>query len=326
LTGPTGPAGATAGAANTIWNAADVSTFGSTPPTWPTLSNGNLTVQSGAGNPQIIRSTAASPGGKVYFEFVLNTINSSSDSVGLINGAAVLNSVAGSYSGDFIRVQAAGDIIISSSSVGGVGSAITAGQTVCVAVDWIAKRFWARIGSGNWNNSGTANPATNTGGIDISGINFSGGAYAMAWPNNSPAKSTTNFGASSFAQTVPSGFSAWNSLISAYLMLGATGQNMYGGYYSTPYQYATGNITVDFSLNPIQYVNNSGAFTITAPSKSGSCILTIFNQSGAGAVTFSGFTVGSSTGDALDTTSGHKFSITMWGVNGTYSYNVKALQ
>jgi hypothetical protein len=110
------------------------------------------------------------------------------------------------------------------------------------------------------------------------------------------------------------------------MLLGATGQNLTGGVYSTPFQYTAGNITVDFSLGPIQYVNNSGAFTITAPSLAGSCILTIFNLTGAGAVTFTGWTVGSNTGDALDTTSGHKFSLMLWGVNGVWSYSVKALQ
>jgi hypothetical protein len=112
----------------------------------------------------------------------------------------------------------------------------------------------------------------------------------------------------------------------AAMLLGATGQNMSGGVYSTPYGYATGNITVDFALNAIQYVNNNGAFTITAPSQAGSCILTIINQASAGAVTFTGFTVGSNIGDALTTVNAAKFSIMMWGVQGVYSYSIKALQ
>jgi hypothetical protein len=112
------------------------------------------------------------------------------------------------------------------------------------------------------------------------------------------------------------------------MLLGVTGQNLSGGVYSTPYRYPTGvsPITIDFSLGPIQYVYNAGAFQINAPSQSGSCILTIMNIAGAGAVTFSGWTVGSNTGDALTTTSGNKFSLMCWGVTGTYSYNVKALQ
>lgn len=110
------------------------------------------------------------------------------------------------------------------------------------------------------------------------------------------------------------------------MLLGATGQNLVGGAYSTPYGYPTGNITVDFARNPIQYVANNGAFTITAPAQSGSCILTIFNGATAGAVTFAGWAVGSSAGDAITTVNGSKFSIMMWGVQGVHSYSVRALQ
>jgi hypothetical protein len=110
------------------------------------------------------------------------------------------------------------------------------------------------------------------------------------------------------------------------MLLGATGQNLSGGVYSTPYQYPTGSFTVDFARNPIQFVNNTGAFTITAPSNSGSCILTIFNLTGAGAVAFAGWTVGTNTGDAITTTVGSKFSLMLWGCTGTFSYTVKALQ
>ena len=110
------------------------------------------------------------------------------------------------------------------------------------------------------------------------------------------------------------------------MLLGSIGQNLTGGVYSTSYGYSTGNITVDFSWNPIQYTNNIGAFSITAPSHDGSCILTIFNQNGSGPVTFLGWTVGDNIGDSLDTISGHMFSIMMWGVQGVYTYSIKALQ
>ena len=109
-------------------------------------------------------------------------------------------------------------------------------------------------------------------------------------------------------------------------MLGVTDQVLSGGVIATLYQYATGNITVDFGLNPIQYVYNNGAFTITAPVNSGSCILTVINQAGAGVPTFTGWTVGSNVGDAIDTVSGHKFSLMMWAVAGIASYTIKALQ
>jgi hypothetical protein len=110
------------------------------------------------------------------------------------------------------------------------------------------------------------------------------------------------------------------------MLLGATGQNLVGGVYSTPFQYATGNITVNFALNPLQYITNNGAFTITAPSQDGSCILLITNGASAGAITFSGWTVGSNVGDTLTIINGDKFSLFLWRINSVASYTIKALQ
>ena len=41
------------------------------------------------------------------------------------------------------------------------------GDYIDVAVDMVAKKFWVRVNGGNWNNNGSANPATNTGGYTI---------------------------------------------------------------------------------------------------------------------------------------------------------------
>jgi hypothetical protein len=43
-------------------------------------------------------------------------------------------------------------------------------------------------------------------------------------------------------------------------------------------------------------------------------------------VTFAGFTVGSNVGDALTTTNGNKFTISIWRIHGIASYTIKALQ
>lgn len=110
------------------------------------------------------------------------------------------------------------------------------------------------------------------------------------------------------------------------MLLGATGQTFTGGVTLVPFQYATGNITVNFGLGPVQWIYNNGAFTITAPTTPGNCLLLIFNQGSAGAVAFSGFTVGANTGDAIDTINGHSFAVSMWGGNGVWSYVIKAHQ
>lgn len=108
--------------------------------------------------------------------------------------------------------------------------------------------------------------------------------------------------------------------------LDGTGQTQSGGVRLTPNSISTGSFTLDCGLNPAQFVTNNGAYTITAPSNDGTCLLLVTNGASAGATTFSGFTVGSATGDPLDTVSGRKFTISFWRINGTSSYVIKALQ
>ena len=62
----------------------------------------------------------------------------------------------------------------------------------------------------DWNNSGTANPATGVGGIS-SGV--AGPYYASASSSSASTSYTANFGASAFSFTMPSGFTSWNGLV-----------------------------------------------------------------------------------------------------------------
>lgn len=103
-------------------------------------------------------------------------------------------------------------------------------------------------------------------------------------------------------------------------------QTISGGANVTSLSQSTGNITVDCGARPLQYITNNGAYTITAPSNDGSGVLLVTNGASAGATTFSGFTVGSNTGDALTTTNTNKFMIFIIRINGTSSYTIKALQ
>jgi hypothetical protein len=87
----------------------------------------------------------------------------------------------------------------------------SAAQVIGIAADLDNRRYWFRqTPSGNWNNSGTANPATNTGGLTIPAgtmvpfVTF-GGTGGVA-----SNVITANFGGSAFGGTVPSGFnSGW---------------------------------------------------------------------------------------------------------------------
>jgi hypothetical protein len=110
------------------------------------------------------------------------------------------------------------------------------------------------------------------------------------------------------------------------LFTNTTSQSITGGAIVTPANLGITNSTVTtVGLNlgtcPLQYLTNNGAFTCTAPSNDGSAIIEILNGSNAGSITFSGFTIGSSsTGVAYSNTSGYVYYLSVWRVNGYSGY------
>lgn len=116
---------------------------------------------------------------------------------------------------------------------------------------------------------------------------------------------------------------------SAGMSLTATDQDLSGGVNLTPYSIGTvssGTTTIDCGKNPGQYLTNNGAFTLAAPSNDGECTVQVINGASAGAITFSGFSEGSNTGDPLNTTSGDKFDIVISRINSNSHYLITALQ
>ena len=111
--------------------------------------------------------------------------------------------------------------------------------------------------------------------------------------------------------------------------LTGTSQTFSGGLHITSYSLGTrssGTLTIEQGNGPQQYLTNGGAFTLAAPAQDGNCLVLVTNNASAGAITFSGFTVGSGTGDALTTTNGQKFLISIITINGVSTYLIKALQ
>ena len=86
-------------------------------------------------------------------------------------------------------------------------------------------------------------------------------------------------------------------------------QTIAGGANITSLSQATGNINVDCGVRPAQFITNNGNFTVTAPTNDGYCILKTVNSGSAGTISFSGFSVGSNTGDALTIVNNYKFLI-----------------
>ena len=122
----------------------------------------------------------------------------------------------------------------------------------------------------------------------------------------------------------------WILQVSAqFASLSRPDQTLSGGANVTSYSIGTLASTtyqIDCGKGPLQYFTNNGAITLSAPANDGSCMLYDLNAGSAGAITFSGFTVNSNTGEPLTTTNTSKFFITIARINGISTYSVKALQ
>lgn len=109
-------------------------------------------------------------------------------------------------------------------------------------------------------------------------------------------------------------------------VLAGTTNTVTVGYTVTPASISTGSFTITPANGNYQYVTNNGAYTITAPASDCAVDILITNGASAGATTFSGFTVGSSTGSALTTTNGNKFLLSVRRINAVSTYSIYALQ
>lgn len=152
--------------------------------------------------------------GKLYFE-VTHTAGLAQQ-VGVAPAAANLS---GALSGSTVGVAVVlntGGITVNAVASGSTLGARATGDIIGIAVDLTAALIWFRVApSGNWNGSGTANPATGVGGVSIAAAGLPPGTahhpyVSMRFADS--AKVTANFGSSAFSGTVPSGFaSGWDA-------------------------------------------------------------------------------------------------------------------
>ena len=159
----------------------------------------------------------------------------------------------------------------------------------------------------------------------------SGATIPLLNGNNTASGSNTFSGLVNFTSTFQIGGNTvtWPSTTTTVAALNIADQTLSGGANVTSNNLGTvssGTTTIDCGTRPTQFLTDNGAFTLAAPANDGSCIVLITNSASASTISFSGFSVGSNTGDSLDTTSGHKFSIMIWRVNGTSGYRVAAHQ
>ena len=170
------------------WNSADKSAT-------VVLSNGNLTATTSGGG--YVNAASGKSSGKYYFELTVVTQTNTNTYVGLgfLGGAAkVYTNVLGA-----VKIGASGTAI----ALG----LITNGTPVGIAVNLTPNLIWFRNGpAGLWNSNASNNPATGIGGVDFSSV--AGTQYPVFGCTTTGQVCTANLGASAFAGTVPSGFTA----------------------------------------------------------------------------------------------------------------------
>ena len=167
------------------------------------LSNGNLKATGNSitgGTWSNATGTVYKATGKFYAEVTVGAATAV-DLVGIASNSAPTNNYIGSTTAGAGWVND-NRVLIGGSQVATVSSWST-GNVLCIAVDLGNQNIWFRVGGGNWNNNVSANPATNTGGVSISGVG--GSPFALGASINANGDNfTVNFGASAYVQAVPS--------------------------------------------------------------------------------------------------------------------------
>ena len=180
-------------------------TFSPLSPESGSLSNSDrkFTSSGASGNAMIATPLTA---GKYYFEGQQNLTNDNSG-VGL-NVFPVCPGYLGTniYSIGFFKYSSGSIYYNATMQKSSIGTNDTA-VVWRYAVDMDNKTFWVAKAAGNWNNSGTADPATNTG-----GVSFSSAASDEMWftvcLKSSGEYFDGNFGNAAFTYSVPSGFTS----------------------------------------------------------------------------------------------------------------------
>lgn len=162
------------------------------------LSGGDLVATGSAAN-KSVRAIRSQSTGKFYFEVVPN--NNAGFSFGISNASHSLGTWVGA---NVNSVGYSGNQVYNNGSLGAVYT-FAASDVIQVAIDIDNKLIWVRKNTSNWNNNGSANPATGAGGITFTA---SGPFFPTVSVDNTRV-ATANFGATAYAQTPPSGFSNW---------------------------------------------------------------------------------------------------------------------
>jgi hypothetical protein len=205
--------------------------------------------------------------GKLYWEVTAITWAGS----GTYFGLGMKPPSPGTNAANAAGVFNSGAIWLDASSSGLTLGTRAAGDIIGIAVDFAAQLIWFRVApSGNWNGSGTANPATGVGGLSfgtVFGPVYS--AYPCVFLNTASDAVITNFGDSAFSGTPPSGFNAGfpRTVLLAH-MDGANGSTTFTD--SSPYVHTLTAVLTTVETSQIKFGTgaadlsaNAGASSIT---------------------------------------------------------------
>lgn len=150
--------------------------------------------------------------GKYYFEYVPK-VQGSADTIGMglceanfqLGNDASFWVGSGTGGAESIGIFSASGVVLN--SVGQAALTWSVNDVIRIAVDITGRLAWFRVNTGNWNNNGSADPATGVGGIDISSL--AGPIYPATslWSTNDQVAAAFNEGETTY--TPPTGFSYW---------------------------------------------------------------------------------------------------------------------
>lgn len=197
--GPNGPIVLASGVPTTTWDPVNIASG-------IALSGGNLIATRAGGGRAHTRSLASHSSGKYYMEVTATSASSGFDAVGVLNGSETFARYIGEGGNNSLGYWSDASVYRNGSVVATLATWAT-GDVISMAVDVGASRIWFRKNAGNWNNNPAADPAAATNGIDISAI--TGALFSGNELQADTNVGTANFGASAYAQSVPSGFGNW---------------------------------------------------------------------------------------------------------------------
>lgn len=174
-----------------------------------TLTSGNL--NAGVGGIGWVRSLYRRLAGanKIYWEVKPTNWSNGNTLHGFCPGSVVTPS--GAAPTGLCGVYPSGNIWLNNANTGSTLGVRASNDVIGIALDTAAKLAWLRVcPSGNWNGSGTANPATGTGGINVASI-LSVDAYALVAFGGGADQVVANFGGT-FIGAIPSGFARFDTV------------------------------------------------------------------------------------------------------------------